>query len=616
MIYQFGSFQVDDADFRLSSEGSPIALEPKTLRLLLFLLQNSGRLVRKQELLDAVWPDTAVSENALTRSIGLLRRALDDPSREPRFIETVPTVGYRFIAPVVTSAATPPSTSDAPSHAPSGIIADHPSTQPASLPQLRTASALALLAAFASLFLYHLVSRQTAKNQIHSLAVLPLENLSGNPAEEYFADGITDELITELARIPTLRVVSRTSVMQDKGARKSLVQIAKELDVDAIVEGSIVRSGDRVRITAQLIDARTDRHLWAQTFEGRSTDILSLQDSLTTQIAEETRVALVPKQTPRREIAPDAHDAYLRGRYFFQKDDFLRSAASFRKAIALEPAYASAYAGLADALDAQTTFGMADPVQAMPQAIAASQHAIQLDPRNGEAYAALGSIQTIYLWDWREAERNIARAIALSPSYPLAEMKYAALLDALGRPDEAVSHMRRALSLDPLSFFMNRRLAATLYLARDYDQAITQFSRALELEPEHSLAAAEYQCRIFALKGMHDQAVEFDLRSLSQQDVTLDTSAIQSAYQHRGWTAYLVARIRAFNPHAGQGCVPYQQAVDLLQLGDLDRAFESLNRALDQHCYRMTWAQVDPMLDPIRHDPRYTQLLHRLNLPS
>jgi TolB-like protein/DNA-binding winged helix-turn-helix (wHTH) protein len=446
VVYRFDRFQVDDADFRLSAGGAAIALEPKALRVLLYLIRNPNRLVRKQEILDEVWQEANVTEAALTRSIGLLRKALEDDSREPRFIQTVPTAGYRFVAKVSVLGESSPTEA--------GVSQPDRETPRlrAERPRFVLVSGLAGCIALLILSGWLLRRHLRASPPIRSLAVLPLENLSGDPSQDYFADGMTDELITELARIQDLRVVSRTSVMQVKGSHKSLQEIARELDVDAVVEGSILRSGEKVRIIAQLIDARSDRHLWAHTFEGQSSDIVSLQDSVAEEIALQAKVVLVPETGEHgasRNVDPAAHDAYLRGRYFFGKGDVSRSADSFQQAIAIEPSYASAYAGLADALDAETTlFLSAPPQDVMPKALAAARHAIELDPENGEAYTALGSIETIYEWNWPEAEHNLIRGIALSPSYSMAEMKYAVYLDAEGRAEEAVTHMRRAMSLD------------------------------------------------------------------------------------------------------------------------------------------------------------------------
>ena len=323
MIFRFDRFQADDTAFRLTAEGAPIPLEPKTLRLLLYLIQNRGRLVRKQELLDAVWQDSAVSENSLTRSIGLLRKTLDDDSHEPRFIETVPTAGYRFIAQVFTTPAAQPAVLPPSPVQPTPLQAAPPPPAARRRYLLRFARNPRRLSSFWSTAAAWLVAKRLrAAPAIRSLAVLPLNNLSGDPSQDYFADGMTDELITELAHIPNLRVVSRTSVMLDKNSNKSLPAIARELGVDAIVEGSTVRSGDRVRITAQLIDARTDRHLGRDPSKAPPPTSLSLQDSVAQQIAAQARLVLLP-QPPRPAINPAAHDAYLLRPLFLQQAGLL-----------------------------------------------------------------------------------------------------------------------------------------------------------------------------------------------------------------------------------------------------------------------------------------------------
>jgi TolB-like protein/DNA-binding winged helix-turn-helix (wHTH) protein len=603
VIFCFDRFQADDIAFRLTADGVPVSLEPKALRLLLYLIQNRGRLVRKQELLDAIWLDAAVSESALTRSVGLLRKALEDDSREPRFIETVPTAGYRFIAQVDISAE--PATE---------VIAQSSvSTGGSPAPRRRHLSRLASMAVVCLVLLTitgWVLATRPHSTPIRSLAVLPLDNLSGDVSQEYFAEGMTDELITELARIPNLRVVSRTSVMAGKGSRRSLPDIARRLDVDAIVEGSTVRSGDRIRITAQLIDARSDRHLWAQSFEGSASDVLSLQDSVAQQIATQARLVLAPA-APRPPVNPAAHDAYLRGRYFFNKQDISHSLEYFQQAIALDPNYASAYAGYADALDAVATFGFGPPEQVMPKALAAAQRAIQLDPQNGEAYTEIGSIQTIYAWDWAAAEQNLTRGVSLNPSDSLAEFKYAVYLDAVGRPQDAVTQMRRALQLDPLSFLVNRRLGATLYLARQYDAALAQFQRAEEME--HSPRSIDnYLSLIYEQKGQNDNAVQHDLSALHADESQLDTAALLREYRQRGWQSYWRARTQALLATSPRPCTAYEIGLDDLRVKDLDHAFESFQHAIDSHCYSMALIRVDPLLDSVRHDPRYAALLGRI----
>jgi TolB-like protein/Tfp pilus assembly protein PilF len=473
---------------------------------------------------------------------------------------------------------------------------------------------VSLLAAFSIAVAFSisgLLRWERARADVRSLAVLPLQNLSGDPDQDYFAAGMTDELTTELARIHGLRVVSRTSAALAGHSQESVPQIAEALKVDAIVEGSIVRSGHRIRITAQLIDARTDRHLWAQSFEGPDSDVLSLQDSVAQQIATQARLVLA-LPPPRPSINPAAHDAYLRGRYFFNKQDISHSLEWFQQAIALDPNYASAYAGYADALDAAATFGFGPPEQLMPKALAAAQRAIQLDPQDGAAYTELGSIQTIYTWDWTAAEQDLTRGIALNPNDSLAEFKYAVYLDAVGHPQDAVTHMRRALKLDPLSFLVNRRLGATLYLAREYDAALAQLNRAAEMEQQPS-SVDNYLSLIYEQKGQHDEAIEHDLVAIHSEHPQLDTAPLRTAFRQHGWQAYWRARSSALLSVSRDPCTSYQLAGDDLRTNRIDEAFASFNQALDQHCYSMALLRVDPLLDPVRRDPRYTALLTRLH---
>ena len=608
MIFRFDRFQADDNAFRLIADGVPVSLEPKALRLLLYLIENRGRLVRKQELLNAVWADAAVTESALTRSVGLLRKTLDDDSRDPRFIETVPTAGYRFIAQVETdgTATAEPIPSPPP-------VPETPGSQAQTPARVRSHVRLAavLVACFVALATFWFLASRRHSVPIHSLAVLPLNNLSGDPSQEYFADGMTDELITELARIPNLRVVSRTSVMAGKGARRTLPDIARQLDVDAIVEGSTVRSGDRIRITAQLIDARTDRHLWAQSFEGAASDVLSLQDSVAQQIAAQARLVLEPPPT-RAPVNPVAHDAYLRGRYFFNKQDFRHSLDSFQQAIALDPTYAPAYAGYASALDAAATFNIDTPEELMPRALAAAEQAIRLDQQNGEAYTALGSVQTIYESNWTAAEQNLTRGISLDPNDSVAEFKYAIYLDAAGRTQDAVTHMRRAVQLDPLSFIANRRLGATLYLAREFDAALAQLQRTAEMENQPA-SIDRYLGLIYEQKGDRDEAVQHDLKALHEDQPQLDVAALLKAYRQKGWQAYWRARTSALLTTSPRSCTAYEIGVDDLRVNELERAFDSFQRALDNHCFYMVFIRVDPLFDSVRNDLRYAALLKQMH---
>ncbi|HET7104788.1 MAG TPA: tetratricopeptide repeat protein [Terracidiphilus sp.] len=471
--------------------------------------------------------------------------------------------------------------------------------------------------ATAALAAWNLMRWERAREPIRSLAVLPLQNLSGDLGQNYFAAGMTDELTTELARIHGLRVVSRTSAVAASRSQSSLPQIAAALKVDAVVEGSVSRSGNEIRITAQLIDARSDKHLWARSFEGQATNILSLQDTVADEIAAQAQVALQAAPATgqaTQSIAPDAHDAYFRGLYFFEKQDFERSIESFRKAISLDPNYAAAYAELATALDAQTTFQSARPGADMDEALKDAKRAIELDPENGVAYTELGSIQTIYTWDWPAAERNLLRGIALSPSSSIGEMKYAVYLDAVGRPDEAVEHERRALDLDPMSFFMTRRLGVTLFLARHYRQALYELHEAAEMEPDRADSFDNWVSAVLEMQGKQAEAVLEDLTELHFVRPSVDTKALASIFSREGWKAYWRARINAEHPYANDQCESYEMAMSEVRIGDLNRAFPLFNQAVDQRCYALLYLKTDPGLDPIRTDARFGALLKRVNL--
>ncbi|HEX4758857.1 MAG TPA: winged helix-turn-helix domain-containing protein, partial [Terracidiphilus sp.] len=618
--------------FELSRKGRRLKLERKPLELLVLLVTKHGQVVTRDEIARRLWEQEVFVdiEHGINTAIRKIRQTLGDSSDLPQFVQTISGSGYRFIATVTSvepeatgltqSPDVPVEPSPPPDIAAPPEVFAAPAIPPTRKPRHRFWLAAGLCAAVLAVIAILILGPhplaagfldRPSLTPIRSLAVLPLNNLSGDPSQEYFADGMTDELITQLARIPNLRVVSRTSVMADKGSRRPLPDIARQLNVDAIVEGSIVRSGNRIRITAQLIDARTDRHLWAQSFEGPASDVLSLQDSVAQQIATGARVVLTPP-SPRAPVNPAAHDAYLRGRYFFNKQDLSHSLESFQQAIALDPTYASAYAGYSSALDAAAAFEFGTPERLMPKALAAAQRATQLDPQNGEAYTELGSVQTIYEWDWTEAEQNLTRGISLNPNDSIAEFKYAVYLDAVGRPQDAVTHMRRALDLDPLSFLVNRRMGATLYLARQYDDALAQMQRAAEMEHQPG-SIDNYMSLIYEQKGDHDQAVQHDLIALHESQPQLNAGALLGVYQKQGWQPYWRARSRALLTTSAHPCTAYEIGVDDLRVNNLDHAFDSFGHALDSHCFYMALIRADPLLDSVRHDPRYAALLARMH---
>jgi TolB-like protein/DNA-binding winged helix-turn-helix (wHTH) protein/Tfp pilus assembly protein PilF len=614
-LVRFGPFELDPSIWQLRKNGIRVRLPQQPLQLLAVLLEHPGQVVTREELQGRLWSSEVFVdfEHGLNKNIQKLREALADSADSPRYIETIPRIGYRFIGPV----ADPPQ----PLVEEPKAKASESTALPVAVPAERKsiwrrkvlwAFILGCLATVVSAAVW-LVHQRSQTAPIRSLAVLPLENLSGDPSQEYFAEGMTDELITELASIPNLRVVSRTSVMQEKGIRKPLRQIARDLDVDAVVEGSVVRLGDRVRITAQLIDVREDKHLWAESFEDRATDILSLQDNVARKIAAEAKIALAPKPaSAARPIDPGAQDAYLRGLYFLDRRDPVKSTTYFQQAISIEPVYAAAYAGLAEALITKGLMEMAPTDDVIPQAITAAKRAIEIDPASSEAYTALGTIETFYGHDWSAAEQDLLRGIALGPNSSLAEAHYAIYLDAMNRPEEAVTRMRRALKLDPLSFITNRLLGSALYFARHYDEALHYLQQAAELEPDRADLAQNWMSLVYEKKGMLPEAMEADLFDMAEPYAT----TMRAAYRSGGWTAYQRARISVLSTHQPKGCFAYEIGLSYLRIGDRDAAIPWLNRGIDQDCFWRQWLQVNPVLDDFRSDPRYRDLLRRAKVPD
>jgi TolB-like protein/DNA-binding winged helix-turn-helix (wHTH) protein/Tfp pilus assembly protein PilF len=610
--WSFGIFEVDTHNSDLRRSGTPVKLREQSFRILVLLLERAGDIVTREELRQALWPsDTYVDfDHSLNTAIMKLRDALGDSADKPLYIETIPKRGYRFVAPVSV-----PLTAQNPIASPEGDSPAPRAGHGRRLAWLVGGTAALLILGFVTTWF---LRWHSSTAPIRSLAVLPLENLSGDTSQEYFADGMTDELITELARIPGLRVVSRSSVMREKGTHKPLDQIARELNVDAVVEGSVIRVADKVRITARLTDTRDDKDIWAQSFEGRAGDILSMQDDVAREIASQAKLALTPAARAGtgdgKRIDPAAYDAYLRGRYFMDRRDPKKSTDYFQQAIAIDPTYAAAFAGLADALHFETASGVVPLAEGFPKALAAAKHAIELDPMNGEAYSALGTVEGEGDWNWEAAGRDLRRGIALNPSDSLAVVQYANYLGVMGRPDEAVAKLRHALETDPLSFYLNRQLGVMLYFERHYDEALYHLRRAGEMDPSEPSTVEYWANAIYEKKGMQDEAVRSDLKAYGQDPPQADVDTLRSAYQRGGWKAYQKAKIELMSPHADTYCVPYRLAVSHLRLEEVDRAFSFLQQAMDQHCWAVMNLKVDPLLDSIRSDPRYHELLQRMNL--
>jgi len=625
-IYQFGDFQLDCGRFELLLNGRSLRVERKPMELLILLASRQGQLVSRAEIALRLWSSEVFvdTEHGINTAIRKLRYLLRDDSEDPKFIQTVTGMGYRFIAPV-TSGEAPASeipTAAIP-HIPADAVPEpgaekRQATHSRAQVWLAVTTGALLIATLALIlgphpFAARLLHRNT-QPVITSLAVIPLDNLSGDPNQEYFADGMTDELITMLAKDSNLRITSRTSVMQYKGARKPLGDIARALNVDGILEGSISRADGHVHMTLQLIRADTDAHLWAESYDRSTNDVAALPSEAARAIADRLRSSITSTK-PTRYVSPEAHDAYLRGRYFLQKREADTSAAYFQQAISIDPSWSLAYSGLAAALQSEGVLSIMRPQDAMTSSEAAARRAIELDPENGEAYSTLGLTQAVFEWNWPDAEENLKRGIALSPNSSDAELHYAIYLDAVNRPEEAVTHMRKALQMEPGSFLMNRHLGSTLFYARHYDEALVHLQQAVEMEPGKQNFVAGWASRIYEMKGMRDKAVESDALDLGLEAPDSNARAMLAIYRRDGWNAYWEARMKMMLAHQNDLCVPYDIAVNYIRLGKPDLAFSRISAAIDQKCWESTWMMVDPTVDSIRSDRRYSDLLKRMNLP-
>ncbi|TLZ60840.1 MAG: tetratricopeptide repeat protein [Gammaproteobacteria bacterium] len=625
--YAFGRFTLVPSEKRILCDGKVVPLPPKVFDTLVLLVENQGRLIQKEELLKALWPDTVVEEVALAHNVSQLRKALGDPAEDPKFIETVPKRGYRFIAAVrelgepAPRAASPASSGVAPS------AVQHAQWSRPTI--LATLAAVLVLVAGVAVYVYLPRTGQRAAGvppAIHSLAVLPLENLSGDKEQEYFADGMTDEVITELGKVGALRVISRTSVMQYKGTRKPLSDIAPKLNVDAVVEGTILRSGNRVRITAQLIEASSDRHLWARSYERDLKDVLALQGEVARDIAEEIRIKLTPKErtllTEAHAIDPEAHDAYLRGRYWWSKRDAegeWKGLDYFQRAVAKDPNYALAYVGVADSFVVLGHHGHLPPQEALPKAKEAAMKALELDPSLAEAHTSLAIVKQSYDWDWSGAEREFKEAIALNPNYATAHHWYSHYLVAMGRLDEAVNELERARDLDPFSIPINDFLGMTLYYARRYDDAVRQFRRGLEMHPDR-VEFHEGIANIYEQKKLFAEAFAEHQQVLSLNKDTQTAAALEQAYQRFGYRGYLGKRIQSLEQSLQQA--PKSDLFTVLflahmyaVLNDEAHAMSCLERAYDERNPWLLNVQVDPAMDSLRSSPRFRDLVRRIGLP-
>lgn len=621
---RFDNFELDVRAGELRKRGVRLRLQGQPLQVLAALLDRAGDVVTREELRAQIWTaDTFVDfDHSLHNAIARLRDALGDSAENPRYIETLPRRGYRFIAPVETEEAqAPPSSAE--SVRPREVSVAPGISKPR---RLLISSILALLVIASAVGLARTGTHPaSAAPRPNSIAVLPLANLSGDPSEEFFADGMTDQLITDLAKIGSLRVISRTSVMQYKGTKKPLPEIARELNVDAIVEGSVIRSGERVRVTAQLLQASTDQHLWAETYDRDRGDVLKLQAEVADAIARQVRAQLTPQQQAQLHRAdvvnPAAYDSYLKGRLYFttgfNKPDSLKKAQQdFAESIQKDQNFALAYAGLANTYVYLAFTGALEKDPAYLSAKEALAKAVQLDDTIGEAHDTLGVLSWRFEWDWDAAEREFNRAIALAPSYSCAHEDRAMFLGFTGQRDEAIAEIAKINKLDYSSSSAGAE-AITYYELKDYPKLITASKRGLLLDPQnaflHYLLGVGYEA-----SGTLPEAISEYQKVLKIWDDPNADVALAHAYSAAGRKAEANKILRDLQRKSeGTPVPPYTLATIYAGLGENDKAFEFLEKACSQKSLDISlFLTSDLLLDTLRPDPRFQTMLRRIGLTT
>jgi TolB-like protein/DNA-binding winged helix-turn-helix (wHTH) protein len=603
----FGEFELDCRNGELRCKGTPLKLQPQPAKVLAALASRAGEIVTRRELTEEVWGSKVHVdfEHGLNFAIRQIRAVLKDDPDHPQYLETVPKRGYRFI----------------------GVLHENPAIEPVPLASaVITSSRTKAFAYSAVLVLVMVIAVLTAiskqwfttgsKRQIQSIAVLPLHNLSADPQQEYFSDGMTDELITDLAKISGLRVISHTSVDHYKETKRQLPEIARELGVDAIVEGTILRSDNRVRITAQLIDGHSDQHVWAENYERDFRDVLGMQAEVAQQIANQIGIKLTAGEQRRLAIKhvvdPDAQEAYLKGSFYWNRltcSDFETALKYFQEAAAKDPNFASSYSGMADAY-----FDLADwrcwPQSTFAKAEVAALKAVALDPASGEAHSSIGEIAFSHDWDWAKAGQEFSTALQLNPNNSGILCGHAIYLVSIGRPEAAVAEIQKAQQLDPVSEDTRVTHIYVLYLAHNYDAGIVQSKQALEIFP-NSRAVYYWLGQIYEKKGMPEAAFEAYLKAIGRAPEELKRR--RTAYQKRGLPGYW-QEDRESRRRSHRENDPVLEAMYFAHMGDKEQALNQLHLAYQQHCDGLQFLKVHPVYEILHDDPRFTALIAQLRL--
>lgn len=629
---RFGVFEVDLDAGEVRKAGLRQKLVGQPFQVLQALLEHPGEIVTREDLRQRLWPDNTFVdyELALKKAVNRLREALGDSADSPRFIETIPRRGYRFIGSI-----TPPSVPSESSRqnplAAGTLEPSAPGSRDPSrfLPKLFGGFALLAIAGILLWLnagkLRTRIFATSRSTEIHSIAVLPFKNLSKDPEQEYFVDGMTDELITDLAKIGQMRVISHTSVMSYKGIGKPLGAIAGELNVDAIVEGTVLRDGNRVRVTAQLLGASPERHLWADSYQGDLADVFSLQDRVARSIAREIRVTLTPEEQARltslEPMDPEAYDAYVRGRHYASQinpEGFEKAVVNFSRAIELQPRYARAYADLAETYCWELAFQMVSPQEGLLKARQAALKALEMDDNLGQAHSSLAWVKYAYEWNFPEAEKEFHRSLDLNPnaSWPL--LWYGMYLAQANRIDESLAIMRKVQQVDPLSPVVNSLALTPMLAGRQYDAAIEGGLRVLEMDRYNGMARW-LLTTAYERKGDFSKAIEFQEETAVFYGDNKENAAQRSARLRRRteregpagyWRAKLEENEVLWKKSPGD---PYHHAVLYARVGNKANALAWLEKAYQARSQDLTyWLRTDPAFDGLRADAKYKSLVQRV----
>ena len=620
-LYEFGPFRLDPVERKLMRGKETVPLTPKAFDTLLLLVRNSGHLLEKDDLIRMLWPDTFVEEGSLSNNIFLLRKVLGG---DPAFIETVPRRGYRFVGALRQFPhAAPAHLEELPEVGATGIASLRVKPRRTWLSRAGLGiAAVALLAALAAAGWFYRVASQGGET-IDSVAVLPFVNASGDPNAEYLSDGITESLINSLSQLPNLKVMSRDTAFRFKGKETDPQTVGRELGVRAIFKGRVTQRGETLSISAELIRARDNSHIWGQQYDRKLTDMDALREEIAGEMASALRMHLTgadeKRLTKTYTANPEAYQDYLKGRYWWNKsteEGFDKGIEYFQQAIAKDPTYALAYSGLADCYSSLAEYGLVPFREGYLRAKDAALKAVELDDTLAEAHGSLALIKSSYDWDWSGAEKEIRRAIELNPSYTDAHRLHAEVLWQTGRLDEAIAETKLTLELDPLSLNNNDTLGIAFFLARQYDRAIEQETKVLELYPNF-IDAYYFRGLAYLKKSMYKECMADFEKGVAIAPVNpLALTGLGYGYAVTGRRAEaqkVLDKLNELSKHEYVSAV--WRAKIYAGLEEKDRAFEWLEKAYeDRSIVSVGFIKPNPMFDPLRSDPRFANLLRRTNL--